>query len=70
MIAHETGTTFIPMSVKEMLKLYIKHGWMVTRQRGSHVRVQKDTQFETIPMHKELKKGLEQELLKRLKEIL
>jgi predicted RNA binding protein YcfA (HicA-like mRNA interferase family) len=59
----------MPMSGKEMIKIYKKHGWLVTRQRGSHVRVQKGTQFETIPLHKELKKGLEQELLKRLKEV-
>ncbi len=36
-------------------------------QKGSHVKVGKDEQREIIPMHKELKKGLEQSLLKRLK---
>ena len=51
-----------------MLKLYEKHGWYRLRQKGSHVVVHKENERpETIPMHKELKKGLEQALLKRLK---
>ena len=38
------------------------------RQKGSHIIVKKENELpETIPMHKELKKGLEQALLKRLK---
>ena len=58
----------MPMSGEEMLKLYEKHGWYRLRQKGSHVVVHKENERpETIPMHKELKKGLEQALLKRLK---
>lgn len=58
----------MPMSGDEILKLYLKNGWRFARQRGSHVIVQKDGEApETIPMHRELKKGLEQKLLKRLK---
>jgi predicted RNA binding protein YcfA (HicA-like mRNA interferase family) len=58
----------MPMSGEEMLKLYLKHGWSKVRQKGSHVVVRKENELpETIPMHKELKKGLEQKLLKRLK---
>lgn len=56
----------MPMSGKEMVRLYIKHGWAVIRQKGSHVIVSKDTERETIPMHRELKKGLEKSLLKRI----
>lgn len=56
----------MPISGKEMLKLYLRSGWMVLRQKGSHVIVGKDNQRETIPMHKELKRGLENKLLKRL----
>ncbi|GHT36109.1 hypothetical protein FACS189427_07080 [Planctomycetales bacterium] len=51
-----------------MLALYEKAGWIKTAQIGSHVKVAEGTKRETIPMHKELKKGLEQKLLKRLKE--
>lgn len=58
----------MPISGKEMLKLYKEHGWQELRQNGSHVIVGKGTQRETIPMHKELKKGLEHKLKKRLKD--
>ncbi len=57
----------MPMSGKEMLKLFEKNGWVVLRQKGSHVQVGKGENRETIPMHKELAKGLEHKLLKRLK---
>ncbi|MBT3271821.1 MAG: type II toxin-antitoxin system HicA family toxin [Spirochaetales bacterium] len=51
-----------------MLKLFQKSGWNVLRQRGSHVRISMGSAFETIPMHKTLKKGTERALLKRLEE--
>jgi len=54
------------MSGNEMLKLYIKNGWTVLRQKGSHVILGRGTERQTIPMHKELKKGLEHALLKTL----
>ena len=57
----------MPLSGKEMLKEYLTHGWAKLRQRGSHVIVAKGTQRETIPLHKELKRGLEKALLKKLK---
>ncbi len=59
----------MPLSGREMIKKYKEHGWYVSRQRGSHVRMRKGYNFETIPLHKELKKGMEKELLKRLKEV-
>ena len=49
-----------------MLRLYKKAGWIVLQRRGSHVKVGKDSLRETIPMHKELGRGLERKLLKRL----
>jgi predicted RNA binding protein YcfA (HicA-like mRNA interferase family) len=58
----------MPLSGKEMLQRYKKAGWTEISQEGSHVKVGKANLRETIPMHKELKKGLEQKLLKRLKE--
>jgi len=57
----------MPISGKEMLKLYLANGWKKLRQKGSHVIVSKNGKRETIPMHKELKKGLEETLLKSLK---
>jgi predicted RNA binding protein YcfA (HicA-like mRNA interferase family) len=56
----------MPLGGKEMLKLFEDAGWQVLRQRGSHVIVGKGELRETIPMHRELKRGLEQKLLKRL----
>jgi len=56
----------MPLSGKDVLRLYEKEGWTVLRQKGSHVIVGKDGERETIPMHKELKRGLERSLLKRI----
>ena len=63
----------MPISGKKMLKKYLKKGWIILRRSSSHVQVSKlgddgKRMNETIPMHKELKKGLECKLLKRLKE--
>jgi len=57
----------MPISGKEMLKLFKKKKWIILCQKGSHVKVSKGLKKETIPMHKELKKGLEKKLLKILK---
>ena len=57
----------MPLSGKDMLKLYLKDGWTLLRQKGSHVQVNKDGQTVTIPMHRELKKGTEHDLFKKLK---
>jgi predicted RNA binding protein YcfA (HicA-like mRNA interferase family) len=57
----------MPMSGEEMLKRYLAAGWCLLRQKGSHVVVGRGNLRETIPQHKELKKGLERALMKRLK---
>ena len=53
-----------------MLKLFIQHGWIEVRRRGSHVIIEKNGAIESIPVHgnKDLKRGLEMKLRKRLKE--
>ena len=56
----------MPMSGKEMLKRYLADGWIVLRQKGSHVIIGKGSLRETIPMHRELKTGLKKSLTKRL----
>jgi len=62
----------MPISGKEMLKRFLKNGWYIIRQKGSHIQIRKNKENEilneTIPLHKELKKGLEKYLFKRLKE--
>ena len=58
----------MPISGKEMLAKYKKEGWKKIRQgKGDHVIVGKGKLRVSIPMHKELKKGLEQELFKILR---
>ncbi len=49
----------MPLSGKDLLKMFLKHGWIKLRQKGSHVIVGKGDLRETIPMHDELGKGLE-----------
>lgn len=56
----------MPMSGKEMKRLFELHGWTERRQRGSHVTMVKGSLRETIPMHRELRIGTERHLLKRL----
>ena len=58
----------MPLSGKEMKRLYEIQGWSLLRQSGSHVIMAKGNDRETIPMHRELKKGLEKKLLKRLEQ--
>lgn len=60
----------MPISGKEMLRLFKENGWKILRQQGSHVIVGKGNLRETIPIHgnQDLKKGLEKKLLKRLSE--
>ncbi|MGE3973017.1 MAG: type II toxin-antitoxin system HicA family toxin [Bdellovibrionales bacterium] len=57
----------MPLSGKELVQLYVKNGWTVLRQKGSHVRLGKGNLRETIPLHRELKMGLEKKLLNRLR---
>lgn len=58
----------MPKSGKELLNEYIRNGWNKLRQKGSHVTVGKGNKRVTIPLHKELKKGLEAKLTKILNE--
>jgi predicted RNA binding protein YcfA (HicA-like mRNA interferase family) len=56
------------VSGEEMLKLYRKAGWEITHRKGFRVKVGKGDLRETIPLHKELKRGLERVLFKRLEQ--
>ena len=55
-------------SGEQVLRLYLKAGWLVLGQKGSHVKVGKGALREIIPMHKELARGLERKLMKRLRQ--
>lgn len=56
----------MPLSGQAMIRLYQQSGWRVVSQRGSHVKMALRDKIAIIPMHKELKKGTESALLKRL----
>ena len=55
------------ISGKKVIKIFIKIGYVQTRQRGSHVRLKhprnKNRRPLTVPLHKELKQGLLKSLL-------
>lgn len=60
----------MPLSGKEMLRLYLLKGWEIVRIKGSHYVLRKEKRTQVIPVHgnNDLKKGLEQKLLKALSE--
>ncbi len=60
----------MPISGKEMRKLFYKAGYELVpgAGKGSHWKLFKGNDTVTIPNHKELKKGLEHSLKKKLEE--
>jgi predicted RNA binding protein YcfA (HicA-like mRNA interferase family) len=56
----------MPTSGKELKKLFEKRGWVFSHQSGSHLVLKKDGFHVSIPNHKELSKGLEMFLRKKL----
>jgi len=57
----------MPMTSKEMIKHLEKSGFVIDRQRGSHIILKNDEtgKTATVPYHnKDLKKGTEQKILK------
>ena len=52
----------------ELIKKLKKFGFVVVRQRGSHIRLEKNTPLETVkltvPNHKTLKKGTLHQIIK------
>jgi predicted RNA binding protein YcfA (HicA-like mRNA interferase family) len=46
-----------------------RHGWVVVRQRGSHIRLQKNTPGEvlklTVPAHKPIKRSTRSHILRQ-----
>ena len=57
----------MPLTPKQMIKLLKKNGFKILSQNGSHIKLRNEkTQRQVIvPYHsKEMKKGLEQAILK------
>lgn len=60
----------MPLTPKQMIKLLKRNGFIVISQNGSHVKLRNNqTSVQVIvPCHcKDLKKGLEQAILKQAK---
>ena len=58
------------MTGKEMIKLNRRNGWSFIKAAGSHYKLKKGEEIEIMPFHtKELKKGIQEYLLRRLKEV-
>ena len=58
----------MPMTAKQMIKHLQQHGFEIIGQKGSHVKMrnEKTKNQVIVPNHaKDLKKGLEQEILKQ-----
>lgn len=58
----------MPMTAREMIKHLQENGFEIKSQRGSHVKLHNSETNKTVivPNHaKDLKKGLEQEILKQ-----
>jgi predicted RNA binding protein YcfA (HicA-like mRNA interferase family) len=43
----------MPLSAKEMLRLFLNEGWILDRQKGSHMMMEKDGRHAVIPNHKD-----------------
>ncbi|MEI7990196.1 MAG: type II toxin-antitoxin system HicA family toxin [Chloroflexota bacterium] len=57
------------LSYTQIIKALQRDGWIVVRQRGSHIRMQKHTDIEvlkiTIPAHKPVKRSTLAHILKQ-----
>ena len=57
------------VSYTEVLRALQRDGWVVVRQRGSHIRLHKHTQRETrkltIPAHRPIKRSTLSHILKQ-----
>jgi len=62
----------MPLSGRELVKLFKQNGWILDRIKGSHhiMRNTKTGEVIPIPVHgnRSLKKGLERALIKKLGE--
>jgi predicted RNA binding protein YcfA (HicA-like mRNA interferase family) len=57
----------MPISGRELAKVFEKAGWTIKGQRGSHLKLEKAGKVVIIPLHRELKKGTEMAIRKSLK---
>lgn len=57
------------LSYEKVIRALQRDGWIVVRQRGSHIRLQKRTEDETlkttVPAHKPIKRSTLSHILKQ-----
>jgi predicted RNA binding protein YcfA (HicA-like mRNA interferase family) len=54
-----TNKRLLPVSAKDMIKVFSKIGYEIERQRGSHVVMSKGEEILIIPNHNPVSKGTE-----------
>jgi len=59
-----TEKRLIPVTGKQMVKVFSKIGCQIERQRGSHIVMSKGDDILVIPDHNPVAKGTERELIK------
>ncbi len=57
------------LNYPKVIKALGRDGWVVVRQKGSHIRLQKDTEEETlkltVPAHKPIKRSTLSHIIKQ-----
>ena len=53
------------LSGEELIKLFIRNGFTIVRQKGSHVTLQKQDYKTVVPLHNDLSKGTLLAILKQ-----
>ncbi len=59
-----TEKRLLPVSGRQMMKVFGKIGYKVERQKGSHIVMSKEDVILVIPDHKTVAKGTERDLIK------
>ncbi|WFN33694.1 type II toxin-antitoxin system HicA family toxin [Methanogenium sp. S4BF] len=54
----------LPISGKDMVRVFSKIGFQVERKRGSHIIMSRGDEILVIPDHNPISKGTERELIK------
>ncbi len=59
------------LNYEKIIKVLQKNGWVIVRQKGSHIRLQKHTATEifkiTVPAHKPVKRSTLSHIMKQAK---
>ncbi|WFN36983.1 type II toxin-antitoxin system HicA family toxin [Methanomicrobium antiquum] len=59
-----TTKRLLPVSAKDMIRVFSKIGYQIDRQKGSHIVMSRGEDILIIPNHNPVSKGTERELIK------